>query len=139
MHGYRRTARARHFEVGRSQEDREVAEGVGRVYQSGWEESFGRGTRDLGSGQTRAARPVRTVTGLRLSGRREVAGRRAPFSSSFPAAAWCGGGAAGARMFRASSRAGGAERVRHGKFRSKNRCVTDYCNSCFCETESLIV
>jgi hypothetical protein len=41
-------------------------------------------------------------------------------------------------MFRASSRAGGAERVRHGKFRSKNRCVTDYCNSCFCETESLI-
>ena len=55
-----------------------------------------------------------------------------------PAAAWCGGGAAGARMFRASSRAGGAERVRHGKFRSKNRCVTDYCNSCFCETESLI-
>src|SRR5271163_964880 len=84
MHGYRRTARARHFEVGRSQEDREVAEGVGRVYLSGWEESFGRGTYDLGSGQTRAARPVRTVTGLWLSSEREVAPRHAPFSSSFP-------------------------------------------------------
>src|SRR5271169_5808475 len=138
MHGYRRTARARHFEVGRSQEDREVAEGVGRVYQSGWEESFGRGTRDLGSGQTRAARPVRTVTGLRLSGRREVAGRRAPFSSSFPLPLGAAAEPPGLGCSGRPSRAGGAERVRHGKFRSKNRCVTDYCNSCFCETESLI-
>ncbi len=54
------------------------------------------------------------MTGSRLSSRREVVGRRAPFSSSFPLPLGATGGARRTRRFRAFSQAGPAERVRRG-------------------------